>query len=447
MIAKIFIFFISFILTLEVEAKIPQALWFEGDPSVELTPAAKIFVDAETQANPAGERSNRPLHVEHLEIPLKNLKTDFSESLDEKIRNSLIFTKNSELYVRWILNPEDTQYNDELRQSLRERHIIYFEGKHFIGYLTSSRSLVVQDPNSEVIFSVKSSTNDTGGSWKKKKETVRAAQAARFISDYLSDNEKLQKNDNIGVVKETLAFYDQISDQAMIVRQYDFFNDSSQKVLIPLFSVFHESFGRKLALNAGYDNPEAYWFHVLGKKFGPFIVKLFLKFGIMLNSPHGQNFLLELNKGGVPTGNLFIRDFADSRLFEPIVKALGGKAIIDHYRKLKTENNGVFSNQIIIQFNPFFSGIIKFPSWIDDLSVWKTEFLSGSMIAIRKVFSTNSKMKIQNVDSAYATSYWGWIVNGFNKDPLMENYIKNLKLKKQKTAVTSLNHNRCVGFY
>ncbi|MEZ4742357.1 MAG: hypothetical protein R3B45_07915 [Bdellovibrionota bacterium] len=60
--------------------------------------------------------------AEHFEIPLKHVEHWFIEgALDPKLKESLIFEKNNEKWVRWLINPEDTYFANSLEKYLKRK--------------------------------------------------------------------------------------------------------------------------------------------------------------------------------------------------------------------------------------------------------------------------------------------------------------------------------------
>lgn len=388
------------------QAQVPDHDWIQGKPPIALTRQARYFLEAETKYNPIAEnRSAKPFWISHLEIPLEFVQKDAGRGLDPKILESMTFEKDGHKYVRWILNPEDNQFNEELRQKLVDLDIPFKQSKHYIGYLTSSRSCIVQDPNTGVIFSIKSSTNQTAGNWKSKQETPRAARLGRLLSDYLIENSHEERHQELGIVKEPLSFSFGPADQAIIVRQYDNFNEISGKYLVPLFAIFHEEFGRDLAEDNGALDAEKFWFETLGKStFSKLVAKLVLEYGITFNSPHGQNFLVEIDSQRRPTGKIFVRDYGDAIFFAPVLRAQGGTAILEHIKGFK--NNWTTEDVITLAFNPFYSGRVVKPSWIQKYDDWKQAFETNGRGILRSLLFANKKSNLTHAENPIWHSYW-----------------------------------------
>lgn len=391
--------------------QVPDHAWIQGEPPVQLTRQARLFVEAETQFNPLEKRSMKPFWIPHLEIPVQFVTEDKGLGLDPKILESMTFEADGVRYVRWVMNPEDSLFNEELRQKLVDLDIPFKQGKYYIGYLTSSRSCLIQDPNSQVIFSIKSSTNQTGGSWKDKKETPKAAKLGRMLSDYLQTTSHAERHSEFDIVKEPLAFSFADADQAIIVRQYDNLNDKHGKYLVPLFSIFHEQFGRDIAEDNGATDPEKFWFETLGRRtFARLVVRLAMNYGIAYNSPHGQNFLVELDSGRRPTGKLFIRDYADSHAYAPVMRAQGGQPILDLLKDFT--KNLTWETKLALGFNPFYSGKTRLPSWIPSADPWKEAYQQGvkghfsSMMMTPRNEVLNKITKVTRFDFDKWHQYW-----------------------------------------
>lgn len=315
-------------LAFAAESRVPEHLMYEGKPPRQLTPNAMAFVKAELSFNPVREEAPVPFKIEHIELPLAAVTEDAGIGLDPEIRKAMTFKGADNIeYLRWVMNPQDTQYNAEMMAELKKRSIPFSVKNHFIGYLTSSRSCIVQDPVSGAIFSIKGSTNMTAGAWADKKEPVRIAKAGRLLSDYLSRNFNAGENKNLRFIPETLAFYFMPSDQAIIIRQYDTFKQGSNKVLIPAFTALHKKEGARLA---GGQNPISFWGEHFAKPTYHALSQLALNYGIIYNSAHGQNFLLEYEDGRL-TGRIYARDYIDADLQGEVFRARGEQKALALY--------------------------------------------------------------------------------------------------------------------
>lgn len=405
--------------------------FIEGEPPVKLPFAAQVMVHMETRANPAALRPSEPFRIGHLEIPLRILSESVGEGLEPKIRESMVFRKNGEPYVRWILNPEDTVYGQEMRRSLIKKGLDASVHYHYVGYLTSSRSCIVQDPVSRVTFSIKASTDQTGGNWRNKKETVRAAQAGRMMSDFLVKNLQSSELQTLGIIKEPLAFSLADVDQAIIVRQYDHFNDPSQsRILIPAFSATHEETGRQIAQRNGSITPAEFWREKLIAPLGDALAELVLLTGVMYNSPHGQNFMVELDRNYRPTGKIFAKDYADANLQSEVMNARGGADIVRLYSGF--QQNISYANGILhASVNPLYSGSVLKPSWLPSEALWKDTFLATFSARANMIFrkTVGLYLPLQWEPQAWGGRYWTWqaVVDGLS----MNRHLNAIRILRQ----------------
>lgn len=408
---KTFIF--TLLISLLAWAEVPEHLYLKHAPPVQLPNSARYLVYLETSENPVGKRSPRPFWIEHLEIPLASLQEDIGEKMNPKVRQSMIF-ENAEgvKMVRWILNPEDTKYANEIIEKMKEKGLNLEKKHYFIGYSTSSRSCIVQDPQTGTTFSIKSSTNQTAGNWNDKKETVRAARAGRLMNDHIERDRKSGHNTALGIVNEPLAYYMSEVDQGIIIRQYEhFLRPSQDKKLVPVFSFIHRA--EFYAAKSGYDvsKPGAtqeFIEKTLAQLGGIASAELFMHYGIIYNSPHGQNFLIEVDKNEKPTGKLFARDYADSHLYEPIFKrSSAGRATLAHYRTFTGGSNQILSENFRLIFGPYHNGKHDKPKWVSNEELLITAFRSavnGRMETTLKF--SNPQASITNTNGT-VNNYWG----------------------------------------
>lgn len=352
-------------------AQVPERLLIKGEPAVKLSRAAQVLVDAETKSNMVVTRSNAPFRVEHIEIPLSLLGELRAQELDPKIRESMVFKKDGVDMVRWVLNPEDTKFGPELEAKLKLKGVDTTRKNYFIGYLTASRSCVIQDPVTKTTFSIKSSTNITGGNWKDKKMEVNEAIETAAMNEYLMKNFNTKDNSALRLVSEPLGFTFADADQSISIRQYDHFNSDNGHSLIPLFSVLHEKRGADIAKKLNKD-PQAFWAHAAIERTAIALAELGLNYGLIPDSAHGQNFLIELNAKGEPTGKIFVRDFVDSYLVQPLVEAQGGQKIVDLYKK-NEEPAYLTKTKVFSYFGPFHGS--QPPTWVKDLKAYQNRFL------------------------------------------------------------------------
>ena len=312
----------------------------------------------ETESNAVSVRVHKEIKMPHLEIPLRMIKKDLAARLNPAIAKSLIFSKDGEEYFRWVINPEDTQYTKVVQDFLTSKGLSAQLKYHFLGYQTASRSYVVVDPVSHVEFSTKASTNVTGGHWKSKKQTLDDALQVRMITDYVHDMiAKTGPLEHIILLDEPAIFGLPTLDQAIVIRDYSSLTGSGHR-FVPGFSILHDKTGAEIAKLNGSDDPAAYWDEHYNKPLARAIAEFTALTGLTYDSPHSQNFLVELDEHNKPTGKIVLRDFGDTRVQREFFSAAGREDIFPKWEagSIRTESFYVLIG-VLHGNTP--------PSWID----------------------------------------------------------------------------------
>lgn len=321
-----------------------------------IDPVQKL-VEWETRGNAVATRSNKQVAIEHFEIPLKRLEKSFSANLDPKLRAALIFKKNGEEHVRWLINPEDTKWYLEVEKWLRAEGLSTARHQYFKAYQTASRSYIVEDPASKIAFSAKVSTNLTGGNWRDKILPIYDAKDIRMISDLIEDVSERVQFKNLKFQPEPAMFGITKIKQAMLVRSLEDVA-RGEKFYLPVFSALHTGVGRSLAKINGSLDPATYWRENLAKPLGRAYAEYSAHFGMTYDSPHGQNFLIELDLNYKPTGKIIFRDFADAYLLKPFFERVGLSTFLNVF-----ENENIHNTRSDVTIG-FLHGNSP-PSWID----------------------------------------------------------------------------------
>jgi len=274
----------------------------------------------ETRANAVSKRSSDVIRVEHYEIPLRLLAADFEKSMDGQLRDSILFTKNGEKYVRWLINPEDSKWHLEVKAFLDKNKIDSTPKKFFDGYLTASRSMILVNPDNGATFSLKVSTDKTGGKWTDKKQTWADAVQVRNMNKYVSETLPNMKTENLVIMDEPLAMGIKEIDQAMIMRSLGDL-PTDDHYYLPAFSALHEKAGDEIAKhNGGAKNTVEFWDKHLVTPLANAMAEYFAYTGAWYDSPHAQNFLVELDRDMKPTGRIVLRDLGDAFVMEEFIK-------------------------------------------------------------------------------------------------------------------------------
>lgn len=280
-----------------------------------ISDAAHKLVTWETKANAVANRSNEVIALEHFEIPLRLLKADYDDTLDQSIKDSLIFEKNGEKYMRWIINPEDTKWHLEVTQFLEKHKVDSTPRRFFDAYLTASRSMILVNPENGASFSLKVSTNKTGGHWTDKKQTWDDAKQIRKLDRWVSEVTANMKTDSMVIMNEPFVAGIEELDHGMVMRSL---NDvpKDEHFYIPGFSVLHEKEGARIAKLNGATNVADFWDKHYNQPLAKAMAEFIAYTGVWYDSPHSQNFLVELDKNMKPTGRIVLRDLGDSYILE-----------------------------------------------------------------------------------------------------------------------------------
>ncbi len=284
-----------------------------------ISPNAHQLVTWETKANAVSTRSNQLIRLEHYEIPMRLLQQDIEETLDSQMKDSLIFEKNGEKYVRWVINPEDTKWYLEVKKFLEKNNLDSEPKKFFDAYLTASRSMILVNPENGASFSLKVSTNKTGGNWTDKKQTWVDAQQVRNMDKWIGEVTSSMKTESLVIMNEPFAMGIKEIDHGMIMRSL---NDvpSDEHYYMPGFSVLHEGEGARIAKLNGATNVAQFWDKHYNQPLAKALAEFFAYTGAWYDSPHSQNFLVELDKNMKPTGRVVLRDLGDTYLLEDFAK-------------------------------------------------------------------------------------------------------------------------------
>lgn len=289
--------------------------------------AALQLVRWETRSNATVEQPAEPFaKLEYFEVPLDLAEEFTGHSVPEEVREALTVTKpDGRRYLRWILHPEDVKYAEELEAFLKARGVKAIRASGGLtGYSTASRSLVVVGENGHA-FSVKVGLDEAPGNFKKDKgHTAGDAQSAVLLDQYIRKTTEKNPLVHAVVLAEPLAWglKDRDHSLAMSVRSLSALEKGAGDIYyLPGFSALHDATGRDIAKQNGSENPAEFWQKHYAEPLGRALGELAAKTGVVYDSPHSQNFLVELKKVGdkfIPTGRIVLRDLGDSYLIEAI---------------------------------------------------------------------------------------------------------------------------------
>lgn len=275
-----------------------------------LSENAKLLMQFETKANGVSVRNSDPIQIQHYEIPLSVVKTLMSDASDMDAYKSLTFKKNGVDYVRWIINPEDTKWHKDVEKFLVSQGLDATKHKYFIGYMSASRSYMIEDPVTKHEFFAKVSTDKTGGNWKDKKQEWSDAADVKRAADHVNAALAKHTPQYFKYMDESLVMGLEKIDQGMVIRSVKNLSNS-EFTYVPGFSAVHENTGRLIAKENGSDNPAEFWNEHYNKPLARAMAELLLMTGLSYDSPHSQNFLVELDAEMRPTGKIIFRDTGD----------------------------------------------------------------------------------------------------------------------------------------
>lgn len=371
------------------------------------TAPVKKLIDMETKANEAGERSNESVAMPHYEIPLRMLRNQKEFNLDPRIYQSLVFKKNGEDYVRWVVNPEDTKWYKDVEKFMTDNGLKAERKTYFKGYQTASRSYIAIDPNNGAQFSIKTSTNQTGGAWRDKKQDYWDGFDIMLVSDLMNRLQRQKEFENLKIMQEPLAFGIHSIDQSIVVRDLADLSRSNNKMYIPGFSVLFETVGRDIARRNGSDNPYEFWGKHYVEPMAKAAAEVVARTGIWFDSPHSQNFLVELDSNYRPTGKVVLRDLGDVYVNEQFMKKMNENNLLNEF---STKENIV--ETLRISFGPLHGNVA--PSWIDypKYNAWGEKFAQ----VFKSEFKKRTGIESMSYSGSFGYSYFGLTVDTRSQD-------------------------------
>jgi len=328
------------------------------------------LVEFETRDNAASLRSNQPIQIENYEIPVRLLKSDVAQRISPKIRDSLIFTQNGEQYLRWVINPEDTQWYKDVEKFLTQNGVPATRHHYFTGYQTASRSYIVEAPNGAE-FSVKVSTNHTGGNWTDKKETWDDTQQVRMAADFVDGQIRENPLKTAVTLDEPAGFGIESIDQGMLIRDLGELTEGHHYFL-PGFSAMHQQTGTELARLNGSNAPARFWNDAYNRPLGRALAEFSARTGLTFDSPHSQNFLIELDSNMKPTGRIVIRDFGDTYALKEWFVAKGLTKFLANW-----DADNVLAGDMDVAIGILHGN--RFPDWMNDAEYkhWGNDFFAA----------------------------------------------------------------------
>jgi hypothetical protein len=176
---------------------------------------------------------------------------------------------------------------------------------------------------------------------------------------------------NTIVMDEPAGFGIEKIDQAMLIRDLGNLPKGSNYYL-PGFSAVFDSTGREIAGLNGSSSPAVYWNHNYNRPLARSLAEFAARTGLTFDSPHSQNFLIELDQDMRPTGKIVIRDFGDSYALKEWFVAKGKMDFLANW-----ESDNIVAGKLRVSIGILHGN--SFPSWIDDVqyNVWGGDFYAA----------------------------------------------------------------------
>lgn len=289
----------------ETQANLPE--FREPTPSVVLESAAVNSSDVATELSPTAA------------LPLKSFINLEQASAVEK--------------VRWVFHPFNT-YRKNLFYEYNPSDALRFKG-----LLTASRSIIFRTPEDNAAYSIKLPTNYPHKA-SHEPEKLRMNEETLYtlpISNYVRSIDTAR-----GDAPEILPLLDVAS-----VYRRDTNNGYTIRDLRPLQTgKFHyfpavsiDSAGDALMQAAGIEvtneNRKSFWIKNYVEATGRARALLFLRYGLIQETPNAQNWLIEIKRDTMqPTGRVVVRDLIDTYYSQPYGEKLGHGRIISELEKL-----------------------------------------------------------------------------------------------------------------
>ncbi|NBW81107.1 hypothetical protein EBR21_05070 [bacterium] len=361
----------------------------------------------EAEANGVTSRPSTLLKLKNYEIPAELVESDVSETTPPEVQKAFFFEKEGKKYVRWIVQYEDTKWYKDVEEFIQKKTGTAATAyEHFNGYLTASRSMIVVDPDTGYSFSLKASTNQTGGAWKDKKQDWKDGKDIRAVSDYVARLEKNLKLKTAVILQEPMAFGIADVDQSNVVRLLGE-AATCDKFYLPGFSALHEKVGKELA---GTEDPVQFWNDYYAKPLGRSLAEFAGIWGLSFDSPHSQNFLIELDKNKKPTGRVVLRDLGDVYVLKEQADLFGAQNVAT--RLSAADNLKIGKLQIAV-------GLLHGntpPTWVSKEqyhSLWGTSFFDS----FENEYTTLTGFDVSKIGNAmYATSPFSYVGKQYTVD-------------------------------
>ncbi|MBF0362880.1 MAG: hypothetical protein HQK49_17810 [Oligoflexia bacterium] len=372
---------------------------------------------------------------------------EFLQRMDQDILKTFVFKKDNEYFFRWIKNPDDKKYHKAVEELLSKNGYDNTPKEYFTAFRTSSRSYILKDPNAPKdhryypIFSMKVSTNSTGGPYKDKGIDSMFIFNEKVVDDnvaaLLVANAKKRKS--LKILTENGFFTLKDIKHGGLIRSIRPYTNGSK--MLPGFSVVHDDVGRMISyINKEKEDVAGFWNKNLVEPYAKAMAEFFALTGTMPSSPHSQNFYLQLDENFAPSGKVILKDFGDVYYIDEMVAKKDKKFrdYLDQYAMYDLKDTG-FLNRILEEFVIPYKLFqeMPYPKWLtaNQAKEWQDNFyktyekrfheITGKRL-IRKSESSKDGIEYYNY-FLYANTPLKECFNKYNQlsEKILDSYIKS----------------------
>lgn len=269
-------------------------------------------------------QSHDPVPMGMVLLPAKEFDVSFSNSAPSNLQK-LVFS--SPETASWFQHPFNTDQKVPYTDLLPHKKVR--------SYLTASRSLAILV--GENVFTIKLGTNRPhgfkGDVQSQKTQLQQDLKISKNRMVLIDQADALFGEDSVlKVAKDVGVIIDKSTNEGYVIRDLSFLNNGN--FYLPAFSIPYV--GRDIA-RINHQDPIEFWEKHYAQVLGQAKAKLLLRYGLQMETPNSQNFLIELDQNLKPTGKIVFRDLGDSQIVENFSLDLTGTDFIQLDQKYKIQ--------------------------------------------------------------------------------------------------------------
>lgn len=196
------------------------------------------------------------------------------------------------------------------------------------GGVTASRSLTLE-LGSSARYTIKLSTDTVQernpgyepGKLRTEYDIAAAIARAQFIKQR---DQRLGAPEGFVILHDVLTVADKRTGRGYLIRDISLLNDGHY--YLPAFAI--PVVGRDIAKHNGQEF-DGFWLKHYAVPIGKLKADLLLRYGLQMETPNAQNFLIQLDRNLRPTGLIVVRDIADSIFVDVFARGLGIDDIVN----------------------------------------------------------------------------------------------------------------------